>query len=550
MIDTRTITPLGSRVAQHTPERKRSPPMNPYPMQALAEKLPMDLDPDECSQIANKLILELNKTAPDLVPSAADLTPVQCRKFRNWLDLALKLTNTANRKQVSVDIMQPDKAGCTVYCDAGVEAKLLYLGNGLFARLILADKGGRVNRTPVFLPLSAELNRFMALYLYKTNKWRKGKRSELFPDGEDGKKNWRAKHGQHMVSYMLHLLDVRSQDRSKKQWKQHMLRTLFLNRIGLLYDYDEQAFEHTSILMRHTTQEMHKSYIDWTRLAHLWSFHKPSGQPRQDLKFPPQLLQFYNDALQYCQDTFYVQSLDSQQNPNPVVIPRKPKKADMAKQVEQKNANTAKSHADYFIGIDTSPNCTAVCILQKQGSNYEYYIYHKPDKKPWSPPDDARIKYTSNCADVFEAVLELCERRRPCVICVEAPLKVNKTVDKAQVVYTRSLVSGLQEMKHWVVQTPPVDTLRRVWWKTADIELASAELSLPTSAITNIKNYRVYVSRTTYPTLDIGESDLSGYRHHPQIQSHPVADIVDATVVNYWVVQWSKYAMFPKEWVQ
>ncbi len=101
----------------------------------------MDLDPRECLEIVNRLIQELNEIAPFLVPDHVELTGTQCIKFRNWLDLALKLTNTANRKQVSVDIVQPDKAGCTDYCDAGVEAKLLYLGHGLFARLVLADKG-------------------------------------------------------------------------------------------------------------------------------------------------------------------------------------------------------------------------------------------------------------------------------------------------------------------------------------------------------------------------------------------------------------------------
>lgn len=279
-----------------------------------------NLDPEQMLLVYNHIVLYLRHTAlpkasviiqkgcgnPENNPpsSSMDISDTEFQYLRNTLDIYLKLHNACNRNQATTGLVRPvTKNNNLEYSNLDCRAKLIYCGKGKFNRLFLYDKTGLVNNTPTVVPLSQEENRFMVLYLYVL---RNNKGSYVFPSYIDDSEQWETKRSSSALGkFIRDNLGLTLQQFPK----QHNLRNLFLNIVGIKNNYTQSAFVNAGILLRNDVNQIQSDYLKWTRMYHTnyWNFLPPLAER---IEAPGSLLKdsqmdvLYNLALSYADSTF------------------------------------------------------------------------------------------------------------------------------------------------------------------------------------------------------------------------------------------------------
>ena len=506
------------------------------------------LDPYQSLWVSNQIITALNSKM------AHTSLVNDTQEFKRWLDVALKITNTANRVQVTQQLLMPDEAHCVTYQNRKAVGQLVYFGHGKFARMFTFDKTGTIDRTPSLVPLSEELNKFMAIYLYRTSDH---PRKYVFDSWEDASKD--------VKNYILRdLLQMATPDSSP--WRQHILRSLFLNRIGFKFDYQEGAFQHATSLLRHVIAELHDHYIYWTKYFNARLVNKHGDQPPLvELKFPADMENFYQLAEQFCDDR-YLPNPALRTAPRPFPAPRATvppviiqatglpittvppviiQATDVGLPINQ--------YEICCIGIDCSPLCVVVAI-KPHNKRIQCFVFLNNPATYFVPA--VVMQEIKNSKSLTEEVVKLCvHKSRKCIIAVEAPLATSTTVDPKQSVYTQEIINALQQAGLMVLDTPSANKMRNRWLlkkpavvdnmiQRIQAEIQADHPKLSKQKAGKILKYREYQRRqkADKDLPDLGSPTLS------QQHTHPISDIVDATIVTYWLLAWVQCANLPNKW--
>ena len=484
----------------------------------LSQKDFNELDPFESLFISNYLIQALNK-AMLAIPSI-----LYKPEFTLWLDIAIKLTNAANRIQTTIGLLMPESPTCTTYHDRNTVAKLLYFGNGNFGRLFSFDKTGNIDRTPTLMPLSQTLNKYMAIYLYLTRSNKDRTHVFLIDQNKDIS-------SRQLLEYMFQLL-TGSKSQTQRKWRQHDLRALYLNRIGILHEYQENAFEHASEITRHTIAELHNSYVFWCRLYQTKQNFTQPAKHLQQLEFPHTLNELHQIAVQFCEDSYLPQILTlSKKTP----VPRSLTSPAVHLPVYFSSEDSTRYRELTCVGIDTSPLCSVVA-MRKQDGTYEIHVYC--DGKMGQIPS-LIVHQNLSLTDRIQDIVHRC---KGCVVAVEKPLEKSKKVeqaqtiqvDKAQTIHTQLLIESLAEC--FTVKPPDTQKLRSVWLQRKGA--AQGKNAIKTENYTEYNRKRQQELPELPPLL-------------PPLDpiTHPVSDIVDAVIVCYWLQKWHRCAHIPKTWI-
>ena len=502
-------------------------------IQQLVQKEFVQLDPFESLAISNKLIQALNDAMLDF-PNLFRIV----NEFTLWLDVAIKLTNTANRVQATIGLLMPDSSDCTVYQDRTTVAKLIYFGNGNFGRLFSFDKTGNIDRTPGLVPLSETLNKFMAIYLYQTRTLKDRTHVFLYDNTSLSKTS-----SNQLITYIFKLLGIPKTDIPKRngakslfKWRQHDLRALFLNRIGLLHEYQEAAFEHASEITRHTIAELHGDYVFWCRYYKTKeSFTIKQNSSFTALKFPEALQSLHAKALQFCENSYLPKILELKDRP---LLQQSPKTRRSIKSFQIPPQNVSSTITQTFnkltcVGIDTSPLCSVVAIC-KADNTYEIHVYGEEKQiKLVNRSPTIFMHYNLSMSDRIAQIVEQCKN---CIVAVERPLQLSRNVSKAQTVHTELLKNSLKQSDCFKLNPADATMIRCVWLGVSKAQLANTKESI------KVINYRMYNQKRN------GElGTLPILNNRPEY--HPVSDIVDAVIVSYWAKKWRSLAHIPVKWL-
>ena len=230
--------------------------------------------------------------------------------YRNILDIYLKMNNIANRMETSTGLLKPNITNWPVdilpavgnvlhlsnifggnaqavflelegavpglklnevkfiingdrgqYPNGWTKSKLLYSRTGQFYRLFLFDKTGNVNTTPTIVPLNATENDYLSIFLYLT---RNIHSPFVFPSNLKGDE-WVTKKAS--VDIKKYIQD-QTHLRSNLFQRQHFLRNLFFNAVGIQSNYTQLALAHAGILHRNDINQIQTDYLKWTRYYH------------------------------------------------------------------------------------------------------------------------------------------------------------------------------------------------------------------------------------------------------------------------------------------
>lgn len=423
--------------------------------EVLRKKEFLHLDPIENLNLSNYLVNQLNyemnhRIGPRIqkaIQSLEDSPDTYDDKlfnendfmeFRNWLDIAIKITNTANRVQATKGILEPDLGGSTEFSDLKTIAKLVYFGQGKFGRLFLNDKGGKVNRKPTLIPLSAVLNNYMAVYLCLLQKMKAIAKNSP-PQSQSSKKTTTQKKQQvhkpieinseghprllfpshngtkwttasvDLYAYMCRLWDIKINTPKNKQstaentpnthenkvqrtsiWRQHMMRCLFLNRVAMTFKFEEHVLKLASTLMRHDISELHKSYTSWCKYMNGYFFFHGANIELEITPLEKMNTDTWRKSLAFCVQqceilySINVRPEEEGDIPDARLLPRSAKNLEKrAKKAPLAEANihitlvNQRKDVLGFIGIDASPSCVAVVVGYVANENRQVYVFER-----------------------------------------------------------------------------------------------------------------------------------------------------------------------------
>jgi hypothetical protein len=209
----------------------------------------------------------------------------QREEYCLWLAIAMKLTNVANRIQGTVKLEIPDLNKTASFQDRTV-SKLIYVGNGQFERLFVADKRGKQMK-PTVIPMGQTLSFYMGIWLLST-KTSHCVRKYVFDTG-DGKE-WTSASS-----------DIRTAlTEIIPEWlipKQSELRILGEATMAVLFQFDRRSMNLMGLLSRHSVEVIEADYVKWSRLGRVRGLRIKPYVHEFDMKLDHRICQKVFDSI-------------------------------------------------------------------------------------------------------------------------------------------------------------------------------------------------------------------------------------------------------------
>ena len=216
------------------------------------------LDTFQFLSLRNYIVEHLVKQQPEIDKLVSNglagrqITGPQRKHFRNWLDVAIKMTNVANRVQASTKLEVPQLSNSATFSSRNL-ARLVYGDDGLFERLFVADKVGKDTK-PVMIPLGKTLSFYLGSWLAIFE-------PSAYVFENKNRSLWNA--SKEITDFLAKIFPLH-------KWlvgKQSDLRVIGGSTMAVFTHFDRRSMDLMGLLSRHTVNVIEKDYLLWSRLG-------------------------------------------------------------------------------------------------------------------------------------------------------------------------------------------------------------------------------------------------------------------------------------------
>ena len=507
----------------------------------LSDTSTKDLDPKDLLIIYNHIVFYLQYVAIPKMLKLMSQTFTRNNFFyvRNVMDVFLKITNTPNRVQATTGLKRPSRTHDTEFSDLGTISKLIYVHPNNFCRLFLNDKTGLVKNIPSIVPLNDFQNECMGIYLYWTKDM---KTTWVFPTSTGG--GWKNSSSDEIKFILAKTGLTRMLFPTV-----HFMRNLFLNAIGVRYNYQQVAFESAGILLRHHINQIQNDYIKWTRAFHnkYWDDNlMVQTVKRSILLIDYELL--LTEAFSYVTNIYRpIHPLDNKYISDNIIDVKKPV---TETKIQSKHIKQTCQY-DKIIGIDASPKCIALSILDVKENSIQTVVWCNRIVNIHNAYVNRMPKTTSEKYEVIcQYLTDLAKDKKYCCG-IEGPLEPNKRVDSKQTKFVRDMIEFLSNNTGFEISKYSPKQIHRKWLEFAEkdpwgsVMLAEIKKTreLKTAKLKNFLSYNIFSYKNEYqmtlphiiipiiPHSTPAQRVTWRIRIKNIVDTHPISDIVDSVAV-------------------
>jgi hypothetical protein len=465
-------------------------------------------------------------------------------EFRNMLVLYLKLLNTADRIELT-KALKLEKINME-YPNTQVRCRLVYFPKSkLFARLFLYDKTGTINTIPTIVPMDRKLSGLLAIYLNKFFKDKKKQSYHVF--GDQKKKNnkiveWTSASND-LKTYIYNILDkkkVKLDKSSLHSITPHKLRHIFLAYLMERNGYSADCLRLAAILERHDVHQSEVTYMKWTRFgafkAHFENKNDAPAIELNDVKNDKDTEELLN---QYFVPEVEPMKIKRHKNwySKPIFTKIMKDRSTVDNEIAFKLIYGP--FCNNYIGMDTSPNCTAITFVTK-AKNGENYIYTHQSIvlmiKDVVLTDDITVCHKIDEFD-NEVKKKLGTLSGCTLIAVESRLPLGYRVSASQGRYTDSMRKRLKEMVkafnkdnhlRFIKQASVKNIIKVLEGALSEKRKEMGEYKKKTRKAKNLECIKGTEHVNFINTFMVGNDES-------KINNHPYSDLVDSTAIIYFL---------------
>jgi hypothetical protein len=475
-------------------------------------------------------------------------------KYRNSLVVYLKLMNTPNRVELTMNFrLNPITL---IYPNTSVRCRLVFFPKSqLLARLFLYDKQGTINTVPTIVPMNPNLTSVFGQYLQR---YGISKGEFIFPAKSTGQTIWKDASA-NLKSFMSDILNEEQKEEPNEEpteesddkvtFNVHKLRSIFLVYLMVKKNFAADYLRLAAYLERHDVVQSETTYMKWMRLGS-FSVSQPVTQIQLTTIALP------HETNEFLTTLFHpnVPDMSRHLRDRPLLPPFGNKVAEIDSEV------TALKEGPFhgmYIGIDTSPKCTAVCIYYKNLSNgtndYRVFVFNRDKKNNPNPASSAEhISIYAKEKDLLTAIeTEISHQldasdsknddRSTVSIAVESRLPMAYRVSAAQGRHTDRIKQEIIQM------ITGINLFRGPRIKYEELTVQNIIRTMERDAkavITRDAGYSLYPRKKKnmvcmYFLERQFMSSLKGYFEEPPVlpkwEQHPLSDIVDSLAITYWL---------------